>query len=259
MHGSFNRFPRSAVFSVTTKFLCQIVGGALLLVFPQMPPPPKISSAAEQQTQPPNKNLVDSLTREVPAPVILCIDDNPAGGGQPSSEAYAKAAMNGFRSVLTLRSPKDGVDLTRERLVVERNKLRYFDIRYRAELPEHQQVDEFLKLARDPLNQPMLVNCAFAERVAPLMSASKHVANGPDKTCSKARIFTPSNARWGLLSLMRLPQIRVAAEKIRQFVQDDNHAHIMLSYAKHLTPSSFCSEPSTALCLSFPVFFNLRK
>jgi protein tyrosine phosphatase (PTP) superfamily phosphohydrolase (DUF442 family) len=169
MHGSFNRFPRSGVFSVTTKFLCQIVGGALLLVFPQMPPPPKISSAAEQQTQPPNKNLVDSLTREVPAPVILCIDDNPAGGGQPSSEAYAKAAMNGFRSVLTLRSPKDGVDLTRERLVVEQNKLRYFNIPYRADFPQREQVDEFLKLARDPLNQPMLVNCAFAERVAPLM------------------------------------------------------------------------------------------
>jgi len=169
MHSSFNRFPRPAAFSVTTTFLSQIVGGALLLVFPQMPLPPKISSVAAQQTQPPNKNLIDSLTREVPAPVILCIDDNPTGGGQPSSEAYAKAAMNGFRSVLTLRSPKDGVDLTRERLVVEQNKLRYFNIPYRADFPQREQVDEFLKLTRDPLNQPMLVNCAFAERAAPLM------------------------------------------------------------------------------------------
>jgi len=169
MHSSFSRFPRPLAFSVTTKFLRQIVGGALLLVFAQMPLPPKISSAAAQQTQPSNKNLIDSLTREVPAPVILCIDDNPGRGGQPSSEAYAKAAMNGFRSVLTLRSPKDGVDLTRERLIVEHNKLRYFSLRYRTELPQHPQVDEFLNLARDPLNQPMLVNCAFAERVAPLM------------------------------------------------------------------------------------------
>lgn len=169
MHSSFNRFPRAAAFSVTTTLLRQIVGCALLLVFSQMPLPPKISSAVAQQTQPPNKNLIDSLTREVPAPVTLCIDDNPAGGGQPSSEAYAKAALNGFRSVLTLRSPKDGVDLTRERLVVEQNKLRYFNIRYHAEFPDREQVDEFLKLARDPLNQPMLVNCAFAERIAPLM------------------------------------------------------------------------------------------
>jgi len=86
--------------------------------------------------------------------------------------------MNGFRSVLTLRSPKDGVDLTRERLVVERNMLRYFNIRYRAALPERQQVDEFLNLARDPLNQPMLVNCAFAERVAPLMMMFRIVEQG---------------------------------------------------------------------------------
>jgi protein tyrosine phosphatase (PTP) superfamily phosphohydrolase (DUF442 family) len=204
MHGSFNRFPRSGVFSVTTKFLCQIVGGALLLVFPQMPPPPKISSAAEQQTQPPNKNLVDSLTREVPAPVILCIDDNPAGGGQPSSEAYAKAAMNGFRSVLTLRSPKDGVDLTRERLIVEHNKLRYFSLPYRTELPQHQQVDEFLNLARDPLNQPMLVNCAFAERVAPLMMMFHILEQGwpEDRAVEEA-------SRSGL-----------ATTKLRQFAKD---------------------------------------
>ena len=203
MHGSFNRFPRSGVFSVTTKFLCQIVGGALLLVFPQMPLPPKISSAAEQP-QPPNKNLVDSLTREVPAPVILCIDDNPAGGGQPSSEAYAKAAMNGFRSVLTLRSPKDGVDLTRERLVVEQNKLRYFNIPYRADFPQREQVDEFLKLARDPLNQPMLVNCAFAERVAPLMMMFHILEQGwpEDKAVEEA-------SRSGL-----------ATTKLRRFAKD---------------------------------------
>ncbi|HEX7229156.1 MAG TPA: hypothetical protein VF452_02090 [Candidatus Binatia bacterium] len=86
--------------------------------------------------------------------------------------------MNGFRSVLTLRSPKDGVDLTRERLIVERNMLRYFNFRHRAALPERQQVDEFLKLARDPLNQPMLVNCAFAERVAPLMMMFRIVEQG---------------------------------------------------------------------------------
>lgn len=204
MHASFNRFPRSGVFSVTTKFLCQIVGGALLLVFPQVPLPPKISSAAEQQTQPPNKNLVESLTREVSAPVILCIDDNPAGGGQPSSEAYAKAAMNGFRSVLTLRSPKDGVDLTRERLVVERNKLRYFNIPYRADFPQREQVDEFLKLARDALNQPMLVNCAFAERVAPLMMMFHILEQGwsEDRAVEEA-------SRSGL-----------ATTKLRQFAKD---------------------------------------
>ncbi len=178
MHSSSNGFPRPAAFSGTTKFLCRLVGAALLLVLPQISLPPKISSAAAQQTHQPNKDFIDSLTREVPAPVTLCIDDNPAGGGQPSSEAYAKAVMNGFRSVLTLRSPKDGVDPTRERFIVEQNKLRYFNIGYRAELPDHKQVEEFLRLARDPLNQPMLVNCAFAERIAPLMMMFRIIEQG---------------------------------------------------------------------------------
>src|SRR5262245_4376858 len=32
------------------------------------------------------------------------------------------------------------------------------------------------------------------------MSASRHVANGPESTCSNARILTPSSARLGLRS-----------------------------------------------------------
>jgi hypothetical protein len=36
------------------------------------------------------------------------------------------------------------------------------------------------------------------------MSASKHVANGPESTCSKARILTPSNARDGFELLATL-------------------------------------------------------
>jgi len=36
------------------------------------------------------------------------------------------------------------------------------------------------------------------------MSASKQVANGPDSTCSKARIFTPSRAREGFEMLATL-------------------------------------------------------
>jgi protein tyrosine phosphatase (PTP) superfamily phosphohydrolase (DUF442 family) len=106
---------------------------------------------------------------KVEAPIVLCIDDKPAVGGQPTPSAYAKAAANGFRSVLTLRAPKDGVDAMRERFIVEQNKLSYFNIPAAVKLPRHNQVDEFLNLVREPANHPMLINCAFAERVAPLM------------------------------------------------------------------------------------------
>lgn len=109
------------------------------------------------------------LKFKVNDPVILCLDDKPTIGGQPSGEAYAKAAANGFRSVLTLRSPKDGVDSLRERFLVENNRMRYFNIPSTHPLPSVKQIDEFLQTAGDPANHPMLINCAFAERVAPYL------------------------------------------------------------------------------------------
>ena len=105
----------------------------------------------------------------VDVPVVLCIDDKPSVGGQPSGGAYAKAAANGYRSVLTLRSKHDGVDIVRERLMVEQNKMRYFNIPATVKLPRYERVNEFLSVVRDKSNHPMLVNCAFAERVAPFM------------------------------------------------------------------------------------------
>jgi protein tyrosine phosphatase (PTP) superfamily phosphohydrolase (DUF442 family) len=111
---------------------------------------------------------IDPLAR-VDLPVVLCIDDKPSVGGQPSGGAYAKAAANGYRSVLTLRSKQDGVDVVRERLMVEHNKMRYFNIPATDKLPRPERVDEFLTLVRDKANHPMLINCAFAERVAPFM------------------------------------------------------------------------------------------
>ena len=115
---------------------------------------------------------------KVEAPVVLCIDDQPDAGGQPSTSAYAKAAANGFRSILTLRSTSDGIDVIRERFMVEQNKMRYYNISAAKNFPSHGQVDEFLRLVRDHANHPMLVNCAFAERVAPLMMMFRILEQG---------------------------------------------------------------------------------
>ena len=107
--------------------------------------------------------------RQADAPIVLCIDDTKSVGGQPSNQAYAKAAASGFRSVLTLRAPTDGVDAWRERLMVEKNNLRYFTLDVLSINPRQQQLDDFLRWVREKSNHPMLINCAFAERVAPYM------------------------------------------------------------------------------------------
>ena len=134
--------------------------------------------AAEESRQSQRPGIeFDSLHRVDP-PIVLCIDDKPTAGGQPTEDAYGKARANGFRSVLTLRSRDDGVDLLRERLMVEKNHLRFFNLPTNASLPRVDQVDEFLGYLRDKENQPMLVNCAFAERVAPYMMIFRIVEQG---------------------------------------------------------------------------------
>jgi protein tyrosine phosphatase (PTP) superfamily phosphohydrolase (DUF442 family) len=102
-------------------------------------------------------------------PRVLCLDENFATGGQPTAEAYAKAAAGGFKSVVSLRTPNEGIDLARERAQVESKKLRYFNIPVNSSSPRAEQADEFLRIARDKANQPMLVNCATANRVGAFM------------------------------------------------------------------------------------------
>lgn len=126
-----------------------------------------VANPARQSERPAPGQL--DLKAKVNVPVILCIDDKPTVGGQPSGEAYAKAAANGFRAVLTLRAPKDGVDTLREQFMVEAHRMRYFNLPSAGSMPSTKQVDQFLQIARDPKNHPMLVNCAFAERIAPYM------------------------------------------------------------------------------------------
>lgn len=136
-----------------------------------------LSANEPRQSRRPAANDLEPL-RKADAPIVLCIDDKQSVGGQPSDQAYAKAAASGFRSVLTLRARTDGVDLWRERLMVEKNRLRYFNLPVLAALPRLDQLDEFLRLLRDKSNHPMLLNCAFAERVAPYMMIFNLVEQG---------------------------------------------------------------------------------
>lgn len=129
-----------------------------------------------QSEKPPSMSLGELL--KVNVPVVLCIDDKPGPGGQPSGEAYAQAAASGYRSVLTLRIKQDGVELARERSMVERQKMRYFNIPVEPNAPSLKQADEFLALVREPNNHPMLINCAYAERIAPLMMILRIVDQG---------------------------------------------------------------------------------
>lgn len=116
------------------------------------------------------------LSADVPR--VLCLDENFATGGQPTGDAYRKAAASGFRSVLSLRTAAEGIDLRRERVQVEDKKMRYYNIPVDSASPRAAQADEFLRIARDKANHPMLVNCATANRVGAFMMILRVVEQG---------------------------------------------------------------------------------
>lgn len=111
-------------------------------------------------------------------PRVLCLDESFATGGQPSGDAYVKAAGSGFKSVVSLRTANEGIDLVRERAQVESNKMRYFNIPVNGSAPRPEQADEFLRIAREKANHPMLVNCASANRVGAFMMILRVVDQG---------------------------------------------------------------------------------
>jgi protein tyrosine phosphatase (PTP) superfamily phosphohydrolase (DUF442 family) len=116
------------------------------------------------------------LSADVPR--VLCLDENFTTGAQPTADAYGKAAASGFRSVLSLRTNSEGINLVRERAQVESNKLRYFNIQVNGSSPRSEQADEFLRIARDKANHPMLVNCSSANRVGAFMMILRVVDQG---------------------------------------------------------------------------------
>jgi len=116
------------------------------------------------------------LSADVPR--VLCLDENFATGGQPTGDAYAKAAASGFSSVLSLRTATEGIDLLRERAQVENKTMRYFNIPVNSSSPRAEQADEFLRISRDKANHPMLVTCATANRVGAFMMIFRVVEQG---------------------------------------------------------------------------------
>jgi protein tyrosine phosphatase (PTP) superfamily phosphohydrolase (DUF442 family) len=133
-------------------------------------------AASQQQGRARLDKIEHSLTSDVPR--VLCLDDNFATGGQPTEPAFAKIAASGFRSVLSLRTSDEGIDLKRERSLVERTGLRYFNIPVVSSAPRVEQADEFIKLVKETSNHPMLINCTSANRVGAFMMIYRVVEQG---------------------------------------------------------------------------------
>lgn len=133
--------------------------------------------ALHQQLE--DKKLVqieDSLRQDIPR--ILCLNENIATGAQPKHEAFAKLAQNGFRSVLSLRTDKENVDLKKDRELTEAAGMRYIHIPVVTANPDPKRVDEFIRAVKKEKNHPMLIYCGSANRVAAFWMIYRVVAEG---------------------------------------------------------------------------------
>jgi uncharacterized protein (TIGR01244 family) len=121
-------------------------------------------------------------------PRVLCVDERISTGGQPTDTAFAKLAANGYRAVLNLRTGSEGIDLQHEREAAEKAGLRYVSIPIVSSAPKPEQVDEFIKAVKDPVNHPMLIHCGSANRVGAFWMIYRVVDQGwpEDKALDEA-------------------------------------------------------------------------
>ena len=151
------------------KFLWGLVATVLLSTW-------AFAAETQQKDRARLDQIEQSLKSDVPR--VLCLDSNFATGGQPTEQAYAKAAASGFHSVLSLRALGEGIDLTKERSLVEKNGLRYFNIPVVSSAPRAEQADEFIRLVKEKSNHPMLINCSTANRVGAFMMIYRVLEQG---------------------------------------------------------------------------------
>ena len=152
-------------------------------------------------------------TLQADVPHLLCLSDRFATAGQPSEQAFSKFAANGFRSVLNLRTAAEGVDLAKERQLVEQSGMRYIHIPVISNAPQAAQADEFIRVVKDKANQPMLIHCGSANRVGAFMMIYRVVEQGWSEEKAQEEA-----ARIGLRSevLKKFAQEYIAQQKAKK-------------------------------------------
>ncbi|HSB10988.1 MAG TPA: protein tyrosine phosphatase family protein [Blastocatellia bacterium] len=138
-----------------------------------------LSTAGIRQERAKLDQIQAALKDDVPR--ILCVDERFATAGQPKDSAFAKLAENGYRSVLSLRTGSEGIDIAHEKEMVEKSGMRFINIPVVSSEPKPEQVTEFIKAVKEKANQPMLIHCGSANRVGAFWMIYRVVDQGWDE------------------------------------------------------------------------------
>ncbi|HEX9760700.1 MAG TPA: protein tyrosine phosphatase family protein [Candidatus Acidoferrales bacterium] len=107
----------------------------------------------------------------------LRVNETICTGGQPTTEELAMLKAGGVRSILNLRRPSEYNHAEEEKKAKELG-LRYFNIPVSSADPKPEQVDEFLKVMRDPAVRPAFIHCGSANRVGAFWMIYRVVEDG---------------------------------------------------------------------------------
>jgi uncharacterized protein (TIGR01244 family) len=102
-------------------------------------------------------------------PAYQLVRPDLATGGQPAPEALAQLAALGFRTVVNLRTEKEGAE--EERGVVEAQGLGYVNVPVTPETFSLADVQAVEKVLGDPSSGPVLLHCASSNRVGAVWAA----------------------------------------------------------------------------------------
>jgi uncharacterized protein (TIGR01244 family) len=102
-------------------------------------------------------------------PAYTLVRPDLATGGQPDPEALAQLGALGFRTVVNLRTEKEGA--AEERGVVERQGLGYVNVPVTPESFSLADVEAVEKVLGDPSSGPVLLHCASSNRVGAVWAA----------------------------------------------------------------------------------------
>lgn len=131
--------------------------------------PQPAPSETRAQPSPALTALVPAAVPAVEIPAYQRLTPNLAIAGQPSPSALSRLSELGFRTVVNLRTEKEGA--LEERAVVEGQGLRYAHVPVTAETLTAADVAAVQAVLEEAAAQPILLHCASSNRVGAVLAA----------------------------------------------------------------------------------------
>lgn len=117
---------------------------------------------------------------------VSCVSEKVLLADQPTINAFKKLADNGYKTVINLRTDKEGADLNAENKSVVQARMKYIQIPIDSNNPQDADAEKFIKAAKQETINPTFIHCGSANRAAAMWMIYSVVEQGEDKKAALA-------------------------------------------------------------------------